>query len=89
MAGGATPTWSVMPWILTTGRRSGRFEPIDDGDDEYPLNGFACVGRSTFEHREQSSRDGTIYAVGVEHMCFGPTRYRFLNHHVDKELPWQ
>ena len=33
-----------MPWIITTGRPSGRFEPIDDDDDEYPLNGFACIG---------------------------------------------
>ena len=33
-----------MPWIITTARGSGRFEPTDDVDDEYPLNGFACVG---------------------------------------------
>ena len=33
-----------MPWIITTGRPSGRFEPIDDDDDDYLLNGFACVG---------------------------------------------
>jgi hypothetical protein len=33
-----------MPWIITTGRPSGRFEPIGDDDDEYPLNGFACIG---------------------------------------------
>jgi len=33
-----------MPWIITTGRRSGRFAPTGDDDDEYPLNGFACIG---------------------------------------------
>jgi hypothetical protein len=33
-----------MPWITTTGRPSGRFYPIDMGDEEFLLNGFACEG---------------------------------------------
>ena len=32
-----------MPWIITTGRPSGRFEAVDRDDDEYLLNGFACA----------------------------------------------
>jgi hypothetical protein len=32
-----------MPWTITTGRPSGRFEPLDDDGDDYVLNGFACV----------------------------------------------
>jgi transposase-like protein len=49
-----------MPWIITTGRRSGRFKPIDEDDDDYLLNGFACVGEV---------RSFTIYcpACGVRH----------------------
>jgi hypothetical protein len=33
-----------MPWILSTTRPSGRFEPIDDNDDDSVLNAFACIG---------------------------------------------
>jgi len=33
-----------MSWTVTTGRSSGRFVPIDAGDQEFLVNTFACDG---------------------------------------------
>ena len=31
-----------MEWVAAAKRRSGRLHPIDEDDDELPINGFAC-----------------------------------------------
>jgi hypothetical protein len=32
-----------MGWVYAASRPSGRLHPVEAGDEEYPINAFACV----------------------------------------------
>jgi hypothetical protein len=54
-----------MPWTIASSRRSGRFDPIDAGDDEYCRNVFAASAE-IHAFRISCPSCGTLHEVTEE-----------------------